>query len=90
MSSLIPYSCFLWTRPTFFLKQYLGKVIFKSFKPIPLRKDQEDVAVIFLLPPDPLRVNLLGCGNDTLECMEKHMKSNPQSKKIGMCTSPQI
>ena len=46
---------------------------FKSceFKPIPLRKDQEDVAVLFQLPPDPLHVNLLGCGNDALECMEK-------------------
>ena len=46
---------------------------FKSceFKPIPLRKDQEDVAVLFQLPPDPLHVNLLGCGNDVLECLEK-------------------
>ena len=46
---------------------------FKSceFKPIPLRKDQEDVAVLFQLPPDPLHVNLLGCGNDALECIEK-------------------
>ena len=46
---------------------------FKScqFKPIPLRKDQEDVAVLFQLPPDPLHANLLGCGNDALECMER-------------------
>ena len=47
---------------------------FKSceFKPIPLRKNQEDNAVLFQLPPDPLHVNYLGCVNDTLECMEKH------------------
>ena len=47
---------------------------FKSceFRPIPLRKNQGDAAVLFLLPPDPLHVNLLGCGNDALECLEKH------------------
>ena len=46
---------------------------FKSceFQPIPLRKNHEDDAVLFQLPPDPLHVNYLGCGNDALECMEK-------------------
>ena len=25
-----------------------------------------------MLPPDPLHVNLLGCGNDTVECLEEN------------------
>ena len=46
-----------------------------EFKPIPLRKDQEDVAVLFELPPYPIHVNLLGCGNDALECLKKFFPS---------------
>ena len=42
-----------------------------EFKPIPLRKDQEDATVLFQLPPDPHHLNLLGCGNDALEYMER-------------------
>ena len=29
------------------------------------------MAVLFQLRTDPLHVNLLGCGNDVLECLEK-------------------
>ena len=41
-----------------------------EFDPIPLRKDQGKQEVIFLLPPDPLHINLLGPCNDILEKME--------------------
>ena len=41
-----------------------------EFQPIPLRKEQGEQAVIFILPPNPLYVNLLGPVND---CMETQM-----------------
>ena len=43
---------------------------------IPLMKDQEDIAVLFMLPPDPLHINLLGCGNTCLEYLEKYISPN--------------
>ena len=47
---------------------------FKSceFKPIKLRKDQDNVEVIYTLPPDPLHINLLGPVNDALTKCEEH------------------
>ena len=53
--------------------QNVYRTVFKSceFAPIPLRKDQEEMETIFLLPPDPLHVNLFGPVNDVLEKMEE-------------------
>ena len=45
---------------------------FKSckLKPIPLRKHLGYSDILFTLPPDPLHVNLLGCGNDAIEGLD--------------------